>query len=247
VARSAFAMLVGLAILLPRTAEATMQAEASPSVSVSLPPNVPSDTVQISYFLIGPFGGYSGYTPQRAGLGSYEIPTGVEGQAATEVRMIIFAPGCEIQKLVIPLAGASSVSQEFLCQRVKTVELSGQIVANQLVRNDNTELVVTYMAYWAHGFYGLADGFVTQVHLASIPLGTNGTFRLDLPYFSEDSGASSSQQRASFRLTLHSKTWDHITLLEPDISEFKTEDHSLRIQPHYPDGLRFRVFGFEFG
>jgi hypothetical protein len=60
--------------------------------------------------------------------------------------MIVYAPGCEIQRFVIPLAEDSRVSQEFLCQPVETVKLSGHIVPDVLVRNTNAELVVTYMA-----------------------------------------------------------------------------------------------------
>src|SRR5882762_6123396 len=99
------------------------------------PPDMLSETVQISYFLIGPFGGHGGYATGRAGVHSYEIPALAEGKAATEIRMIVYAPGCEIQTFVIPLAGDSRVSQEFPCQRVETVKLSGQIVPDALVRD----------------------------------------------------------------------------------------------------------------
>lgn len=114
-------------------------------MSVSLPQHTPSETVQISYFLVGPFGGSGGYAAKRAGVHSYEIPAVVEGKAATEIRMIIYAPGCEIQTFVIPLTEGSRVSQEFPCQPVETVKLSGKIVPDALVRNTDAELVVTYM------------------------------------------------------------------------------------------------------
>jgi hypothetical protein len=122
-----------------------------PSVSVLLPANIPSETVQISYFLIGPFGGYSGYTKQRPGLRSYEMSALVEGKAASEIRMIIYASGCEIKTFVLPLAGDSRLTEEFECRRAATVQLSGQIVPTELVRENNAELVVFYMANWSHG------------------------------------------------------------------------------------------------
>jgi hypothetical protein len=167
-------------------------------VSISLPPDILSETVQVSYFLIGPFGGYGGYATQRAGVHSYEIPALAEGKAATEVRMIVNASGCEIQTFVIPLTNDSRVNQEFACQRVATVRLSGQIVTNDLVRDNNAELVVTYMAFWAHGFYGIADGFVTEFRLATACPDANGMFQVELPYFSADAADASSQRRASF-------------------------------------------------
>jgi hypothetical protein len=187
-----------MAGLLPQSAQTPKTASILPSVSISLPPDMLSETVQISYFLIGPFGGHGGYATGRAGVHSYEIPALAEGKAATEIRMIVYAPGCEIQTFVIPLAGDSRVSQEFPCQPVETVKLSGHIVPDALVRDTNAELVVTYMAYWAHGFYGIADGFVTGFRLAAVSPDANGMFQVDLPYFSVDAEASSSEQRASF-------------------------------------------------
>jgi hypothetical protein len=143
------AILVGMAGLLPQSAQPPKSGNFLPSVSISLPPDVLSETVQISYFLVGPFGGYGGYVAQRTGVQSYEIPTMVEDKAATEIRMIVYASGCEIQQFVLPLAEHSSVNQEFQCQRAETVRLSGKIVPTALVSDKNAELVVTYMAFWA--------------------------------------------------------------------------------------------------
>ena len=155
--------------------------------------------------------------------------------------MIFYAPGCEIQTFVIPLAGDSRVSQEFPCQPVETVKLSGHIVPDALVRGTNAELVVTYMAYWAHGFYGIGDGFVTGFHLAAVSPDANGMFQVDLPYFRVDAEASSSELRASFRLMLRdSKTGNHIASnLEPEKQELRLQEHGLRIRSQYPDDLIF--------
>lgn len=239
--RCIFVIFVGIAALLPLTPQTPT--EVLPSVSISLPQNVPSEKVQISYFLVGPFGGYGGYAPQRAGVHSYEIPAMVGDKAATEIRMIIYAPDCEIQTFVIPLVEDARVRQEFPCQRVVTVNLSGQIEPNELVHDNNAELVVTYMAYWAHGFYGIADGIVTEFLLATVSPDANGMFQVDLPYFGVDAAASSSQGRASFRLMLcDSKTWNHIASnLEPDMPELLDERHRLLIRSHYPDGLKFET------
>jgi hypothetical protein len=234
-----FAILLGTASLLPQTAQTSANAKFMPSVSISLPPDILTRTVQISYFLVGSFGGYGGYATQRAGVHSYEIPTLVEGKAATEIRMIVYAAGCEIQTFGITRAKDSRVNQEFACRRVAIVKLSGQITPNELVHDNDAELVVTYMAHWAHSFYGIADGLATEFRLATVSPDANGTFHVDLPYFSADAAASFSQ--ASFRLMLRdSKTWNHIASnLEADIPEARFEGHGLRIRSHYPEGLKF--------
>jgi Carboxypeptidase regulatory-like domain len=233
------AILVGMAGLLPQSAQPPKTANFLPSVSISLPPDVLSETVQISYFLVGPFGGYGGYVAQRTGVQSYEIPTMVEDKAATEIRMIVYASGCEIQQFVLPLAEHSRVNKEFQCQRAETVRLSGKIVPTALVSDKNTEMVVTYMAFWAHSFYGIADGRVTEFHLATVSPDANGMFQVELPYFSVN--AEAPQQRASFRLMLRdSKTWNHIASnLEPEKQELRLQEQALRIRSHYPDDLIF--------
>ncbi len=230
-----------MAALLSLEAKTLSKAEDIPSVSILLPANIASETVQISYFLIGPFGGYGGRTEQRTGLHSYEISALVEGKVATEIRMIVYASGCEIKTFVSLLREDSRVKQEFECQPVATVKLSGQIVPTELVTENSTELVINYMAYWPHRFFGIADGFVTEFRLAIVTPNANGAFRVELPYFSVDDAASPYQRRASFRLMLRdSKTWNHIVSnLEPEMPDLRLEEHSLRIQSHYPDGIKF--------
>jgi hypothetical protein len=240
------AIFIGMAGSLPQSAQSPETASFLPSVSISLPPDILSETVQISYFLVGPFGGYASYAAQRTGMQSYEIPTVVDGRAATEIRMIVYASGCEIQQFVIPLTEHSRLGQQFTCQPVETVKLSGHIVSDALVGYIDAELVVTYMAYWAHGLYGITDGPVTEFHLATVSPDANGMFQVDLPYFSADAEASSPQQRASFQLMLRdSKTWNLIALnLDPEKQELRLKEHGLRIRSHYPDELLFTAEPF---
>src|SRR5206468_2212918 len=90
---------------------------------IALPQDVRSENVQISYYLVGPFGGYGGYAAKQSGVTSYQIPTVIDGKAATEIRAIVYASGCEIQRLVIPLTEQSPVIREFTCQRVEPIRL----------------------------------------------------------------------------------------------------------------------------
>ncbi len=241
VVRCAFAILLGIAALQSLASQTPSSQESSPSVSVSLPANIPSETVQIAYYLVGPFGGHGGYTEQRPGLDSYEVAASVEGQAATEIRMIVYASGCDIQTFVVPLADDSKVKQEFECQPAPSVMLSGQIVPNELIRDGNAELVFIYLAHWSHEFFGIVDGAVANFQLATVSPDANGMFQVDLPQFSADAVPSSSQLRASLHVILRdAKTWNSITSdLEPEVPEFRSEDHSLRIRSYYPGGLKF--------
>jgi len=233
-------LLVMPAFLSLQTQNASKQ-EDFPSVSVLLPANIPSETVQISYFLIGPFGGHGDYTKQRPGLKSYEISASVEGKAASEVRMIVYASGCKITTFVLPLTADSKVRQKFECQRAATVHVSGKIIPTESARGNNAELVVDYMAYWAHGFFGIADGMVTEFQLATVSPDSDGDFQVELPYFTADVAESSSQRRAGLSLTLRdSKTGNLIASnLEPQEQDLRLQEHSLRVKSHYPNGLKF--------
>jgi hypothetical protein len=245
VVRWSFAILLGIAAL-QSLASQTPSNQGAPCFSVSLPPNTPSETVQIAYYLVGPFGGHGGYTEQRPGLHAYEIATSVEGKAATEIRIIVYASGCEMQTFVVPLADDPKVEQEFECQPVPSVILSGQITPNELVQDKNAELIIIYVAYWSHKFFGIVDGAVVDFRLASASPDSNGMFQVDLPQFGADAAPSASELRASLHLILRdAKTWNSIASnLEPEVPEFRSEDRSLRIQSYYPSGLKFTAKPF---
>ncbi len=242
--RCAFAILLSTAASQFLASQTSLQPQIVPSVSLSLPSNIPSETVQIVYFMVGPFGGSGGYTQQRAGLHSYEITASVEGKAATQIKMMVYAAGCEIQTFAVALTDDSKVKLKFECQPVRTVMLSGQIMPNDLVPDKNAELVVMYVAFWANRFFGIADGAVPEIRLATVSPDTNGMFQVDVPQFSVDASQSDSEPGASLHLILRdSKTLNPIAHnLEPEVTELRSEDHGLRIRLDYPSGLKFTAW-----
>lgn len=112
---------------------------------------------------------------------------------------------------------------------------------DELVRDNHAKLVVTYLAHWAHSFYGITDGLVTTFRLATVSPDANGMFQIDQPYFSADAEAPSSQLTENLQLMLRdSKTWNAIVFnLEPEVLDFRPEDRCLRVRSYYPDGLNF--------
>lgn len=241
--RCILATLVGLASFLIGATRAPSQADDLPSVSIILPPKVPSENVQIAYYLVGPFGGYGAYAARQFGVTSYQITTVVDGRPTNEFRAIVYASGCEIQRLVIPLSEQSRVSREFVCQPVETVRLSGQIVPGELARYGNAELVFTYMARWAHGFFGITDGFVTHFELAKMSPQADGRFDVNLPLVSQEA----TEPQASICLMLRdSRTLNHIaSSLEPVESDLMSEYHCLKIRSSYPIEMKFKAANFE--
>jgi hypothetical protein len=243
--RCLLVILVGVASFLIGTMRTPAQADDLPFVSIVLPQDVPSENVQISYHLVGPFGGYGGYAAQQFGASSYQIPTFVDGKAANEIRAIVYASGCEIQKVIIPLKDQSRLSREFACQQAETIRFSGQIVPSELARYGNAELVIAYMARWAHGFYGISDGPVTRFELAKISPQADGRFDVNLPLISEE--ATGSEPQTSICLMLRdSRTLNPIASnLEPDDAELRSADSCLQSRTSYPTGMKFTAVDFQ--
>jgi len=197
---------------------------------------------QIFYSLRGPFGGEGGYVQQRPDLRAYEIMTSKDGKAATKIQILIYAPGCKIQRISRALLNSAAVSENFVCNGLPNVTLAGQIKPDEMRRAGNSELEVDYMAYWAHEFFGIMDGPVFEIRLGPVSLDDDGMFRVDLPDFDLESPESAAfKPSASFRLRLRdAKTGNPIIdNLIPEPPEFRSADGHLSIRSAYPLGMQF--------
>jgi hypothetical protein len=240
--RCACVILLGIGALQSLASQIVSGPGVFPSVSISLPPNVASETVQIAYHLVGPFGGYGGDSQPKAGVRSYEIEASREGEEATEARLIVYAPGCEFETYVVPLSDIAKVNKQFECTRAESVALVGQVIPQSLVQGKNAELIVSYMAHWSHEFFGIVDGAIVEFTMATTCPDADGMFRVDLPVFRSDAVPSFPERRASFHLILRdSKTWNQIATMEPEAPDLKVVDHTLRIETHYSSGTKFNA------
>ena len=234
-----FALLVAMAGLRSFTAQ-NPPTSNSPLVSISLPPSIPSELFQMFYLLSGPFGGAGGYVQQRANLRAYEILTSKD--VATGIKILVYSPGCKIQRIDLALPKTSTVTEDFVCHGLPNVTLRGRIKPAETPRMENGQLEINYMAYWAHEFFGIADGPVFEIRLGPVSVGNNGMFRVELPDFSLELPASASfQPSASLRLHLRdAKTGNPIVdNLIPELPEFRSPEGHLIIRSAYPADLQF--------
>ena len=212
----------------------------SPSVSLSLPGDIPSETVQIRYFMTGAFGGYGGFIEPRPNQTDYEIDASTEGKSANSVKILAYAMGCKVQTFDLDLTQVPNPKERLVCELLPQIRIDGAIPPD-LMRHENAELNVHYMAFWASRFFGIADGPVTEFQLATTTPDPDGNFRVDIPDFSADNKDSSYPGGASLRFTLRdSKSLNPIALnLSPEQPEYQSETHELRILSSYPTGLKF--------
>jgi len=180
--------VVGIALLAGAAAVPIPQEELprqTPDIWLSLPPDMASETVHINYFMTGSFGGYGGYVATEKGRGSYEISASVNGKPAATVKIIAYLPGCEIVKLEIAMQGTSQ-ARTLLCKPLDTVPLHGRISPPSITGSPGTEVEVIYEAAWDHEFFGIMDGMVTAIHLATVIPDVSGDFEVELPdYFKQ--------------------------------------------------------------
>lgn len=154
----------------------------SPIITLYLPPDVASETVQISYFMLGSFGGYGGPVSTEKGRVLYDIPTSVDGKPAEVVKIIAYLPGCEIAKLEIAMQGASE-ARTLACRPLGRVPLHERISPLSNAQTAKIEVEATYLAEWDHEFFGVTDGPVTNIHIATTTPDEEGHFEVELPDF----------------------------------------------------------------
>jgi hypothetical protein len=212
----------------------------SPTVSISLPTDIPSEAVQIRYFMVGSFGGYGGFIEPRANQKDYEFDASTQGKPANSIKILVYATGCKIQTFDLDLTRVLNAKERFVCELLSQIRIDGEIPSD-LLHHENAELNVSYMAFWASRFFGIADGAVTEFQVAKTMPDPDGSFRVDIPDFSADNTGFAYPGGASLRFTLRdSKTLNPIALnLSPEQAEYQSETHQLRILSSYPIGLKF--------
>jgi hypothetical protein len=105
-------------------------------------------------------------------------------------------------------------------------------------RSSPLEVEVVYVANWVNVFFGIMDGPVAMFHVATVPLGEDGSFLVQLPNLALDPAEKSAEMRfrGDFVFTLREKkTWNRVGTLRP--SEL-VRMGGLELRTQYPD-LRF--------
>jgi hypothetical protein len=207
-----------------------------PEISISLPSNVRSETVQGEYFLLGTFGGVGGYISAKPDVVSYRIDASVEGTAAKQVKVVLYADGCQTQKFVVSL---KATTEDRNCEPLPTVTLQGVIANFDAFRHEDVRVEVHYLASWVCAFFGLNDCWVTEFKIASIAPESDGSFSAVLPDFTQDRNeqATESRFKGEFNVILrYSQTGNVVAFLGPRES---TLTHNLPLQSSYPSLIQF--------
>jgi len=161
--------------------------------------------------MIGPFGGYGNFVRTEKGRSTYDIVTAVDGKPADNVKIIAYLPGCEIATLEISAQDAD-LSRSPSCEPLGRIWLHGQISPVSILKEQQpAEVVVDYLALWDHKFFGIMDGMVTTIRVATIVPDENGQFEAAVPDF----GKQSNLGEGEFQFTLLHTNGNIIASLKP--------------------------------
>jgi hypothetical protein len=234
----AFFMLVGLPILLVEAGRG--QEEEPAPFEIRLPPEIRSEQVQLVYLLTGPFGSYSGFVKAEPERNEYLISTSVNHQAAETLKVILYAPGCQIVTIAVRPLLESERTADVPCEDLPPITFNGRVDLPEALRRRPYEVEITYMGYWANGFFGIADGPVTAFDLARVTPDERGAFHVLLPNFTKDAVTESYHRNAGLRFIARERgTGDIVFLLAPANVQEKIL-HDLPIKPKYPNEVIFK-------
>ena len=122
-------IVVGIVLFLSAGVLATSQdfdPQRAPTIRLNLPPDILSNNVHINYFMTDTFGGYGGFVTPDSGLSTHEIIAAVDEKLADRIKLIAYAPGCQIETLDIQVQ-RQTVSKQLLCIPLAQKVFHGQI------------------------------------------------------------------------------------------------------------------------
>jgi hypothetical protein len=212
-------------------------AQPAAYVEIKLPVGVRSETTFVRYALDGDFGGW---VQPRPDISSYFISTKREGAAAARFRALVYAPGCAIQTVDLPVSGPAVPRYVFVCQPVPNVRLMGNLIKSDRLNAREISLDVKYVARWAAGFLGIGEDLTTDIPVGGTRYAADdGSFEISIPDFSEDPMASASDPGEFQILTRDRTNGNILAQLVPTVESLRTSMRGLQIRKAYPDRVEF--------
>jgi hypothetical protein len=217
-----------------------------PQVTIRVPAGASVDGIQTDFYMGGRFGAYASTITPKPSTQRYVFDASVDEVAASTVQAVVYMPGCELSRLEPIVMHGENVERQVECKPVSQWPLRGQLVMDAATvaalgkRTANLEIEVAYMANWVNVLFGIMDGAAPAFHVATVPLGEDGSFLVQLPNFALDPAEKSAEARfrGEFVFTLREKkTWNVVGTLRP--TEFARMG-GLELRTQYP-GMRFEL------
>jgi hypothetical protein len=235
----AFFVLMALPFLL---GEAGQGQEAEPApFEIRLPPEIRSEQVQLVYYLTGPFGGYGSLVKPEPERNSYLIETSVDHQAAETLKVIMYAPGCQIVTIALDTLPETEKSRDVSCEDLPPMTFNGRVELPEALRRRPYEVEIMYMPFWQYDFFHIPEGAAAMFRLARVAPDEHGAFQVQLPNFSKDAVTESFHRKAWIRfVAVERNTGNFVCLLSPANVQGKEFAYDLPIKSKYPSEVIFK-------
>jgi len=230
-------MLMGLCLYLVK---AGFGQEGPAPFEIRLPPEVRSEQVQVRYYLIGPFGSYGSFLKPEPERNSYQIETSRNHQAMDSLRVILYAPGCQIVTLSVASLSEAEKGADVNCEDLPPMTFNGRVELPEALPPRRYEVEIIYNAYWAHRFFRIADGPVTSFVLARVAPDEGGAFHLDLPNFNKDAVTMSYRRDAGLQFLAREPDSGNIVAFLAPVNVRDNDSRGLAIKPKYPAQVIFK-------
>jgi len=226
--------MTGFLPMLVLTAKVCLSQTPSHYIAIDIPSGVSSERVFIRYILAGEELG--GWVQPRAGVSAYLISTARGDSAVAGIKAVLYAPGCAIQTLDIPLSNSNNPRYSFVCQPLGSVGISGKLVQTERLSGHEVNVQARYIARWAQPFLGLGD-IVVSIPVGDVAdLSAGDRFRLSIPDLSRDPLAGATDHPGEIQIWARDKaSGDDVAMLLPEASTaLATRMGGLKIQREYP-------------
>jgi hypothetical protein len=203
------------------------------SLEIRLPAGVSSDRVFIRYALTGDKLG--GWVQPRSGVSSYFIDTTSGGRSAAWIKALIYAPGCAIQTLDVPLSTVNHERYSFVCQPLGSTSIAGTLGRFDSLYTQKVKLRAKYVGRWAQPFLGLGGEVVPIIPVGEVAeVSEDGRFRMSIPDLARDPIAGN--QDGEFQIWAEEKISGKISALLIPTGPVALKKHlgSVRVQSEYP-------------
>ncbi len=212
-----------------------------PHIIIALPADIPSEKIEIRYFLTGPFGGYGDSVNKQPNLHSYDITAGINGSAANNAKIVIYANGCSFVTFDIDIKNDSDLQESYVCRPLGTIPFSAKITTTTAFKGKDVVVDVVYMSNFSTDFFHVRDGMVTVIPVAQGHPDANGNFQILLPDLMKDPLASSMDfQHTGFRFQLRdAHSGNILSFMTYKDAKSKNMNDALPLANAYPGTVNF--------
>lgn len=237
---SAYLLLPALTAALCSSQQIQPGARPEHYIAIGIPDSVSSESVFIRYILAGEKLG--GWVEAHAGVSTYIIGTSREGQSAARIKAILYAPGCAIQTLDLPLSNSNNPDYTFVCRPLTNVRVIGTVTQSMWLRGRGVRLQARYIARWAQEFLGTDAPIPLTIPVGDVAdLPADGSFQLSVPDLSRDPLAAAPDHPGEFQIRAQDKaTGEDVAQLTPSSPRnLRTRTGGLKLESEYPPNTVF--------